>query len=66
MSTLAEIEAAAEKLAPEQKQELLIFLVARLRAQGGHIPEPRKFTPQEIKGWIAEDEAGMRSFRSSN
>ena len=31
MSTLAEIEAAAEALPPEQKTELLRFLTARLR-----------------------------------
>jgi hypothetical protein len=31
MSTLPEIEAAAEALPPEQKEELLQFLAARLR-----------------------------------
>jgi hypothetical protein len=31
MSTLAEIEAAAEALPPEQKTELIRFLAARLR-----------------------------------
>jgi hypothetical protein len=31
MSTLAEIEAAAEALPPEQKTELIWFLAARLR-----------------------------------
>jgi len=35
MSTLKEIEAAADALPPAQKQELLLFLAARLRAQGG-------------------------------
>jgi hypothetical protein len=32
MSTLAEIEAAAEALPPEQKTELIRFLAARLRS----------------------------------
>ena len=32
MSTLAEIEQAADTLPPEQKQELILFLAARLRA----------------------------------
>jgi hypothetical protein len=32
MSTLAEIQAAVEALPPEQKEELLRFLAARLRA----------------------------------
>ena len=34
MSTLAEIEAAAETLPPEQKQELIRFLNARLHVSG--------------------------------
>ncbi len=63
MSTLAEIEAAAEALPPEQKQELMVFLAARLRAEGGRIPEPRQFAPQQIGEWIAEDEADLRRFR---
>jgi HEAT repeat protein len=32
MNTLAEIEAAADVLPPEQKQELILFLATRLRA----------------------------------
>jgi len=63
MSTLAEIEAAAEALTPEQKQELLLFLATRLRAQGTKLPEPRKFAREQIAGWIAQDEADMRQFR---
>jgi hypothetical protein len=58
MSTLAEIQAAADKLPPAEKQDLLLFLAARLRAQVGHLPVPRTFTPEQIKAWIAEDEAG--------
>ena len=34
MSTLAEIEAAAAELSPEQKQELFLFLAVRLRRGG--------------------------------
>ena len=62
MTTLAEIEAAAYALPPEQKQELLLFLVARLRAEGTPLPEPRKFPRQQIAAWIEEDEADMRRF----
>lgn len=65
MSTLAEIEAAAEALPPEQKQELLLFLAARLRAQGARLPEPRKFSREQMAGWIAEDEADLQRFRKS-
>lgn len=61
--TLAEIEAAADALTLEQKQELLLFLVARLRAQGAKLPEPRKFAHGQVAGWIARDEADMQRFQ---
>ena len=60
MLTLAEIQAAADRLHTAEKQDLLLFLMARLRAQGGQLPAPRKFTPEQMKAWIAEDEAAMR------
>ena len=63
MSTLAEIEAAADTLPPEQKQELLLFLATRLRGAGVKLPAPRKFTREQMQAWIAEDEADMRRFR---
>jgi hypothetical protein len=63
MSTLAEIEAAAEALSAEQKQELLLFLAARLRATAPSLPEPRKFYREQVESWIAEDEKDMRRFR---
>ena len=62
MSTLAEIEAAAEALSTEQKQELILFLAARLRG-GGEVPNPRDFSREEIDAWIADDEEGMQRFR---
>ncbi|MST95149.1 MAG: hypothetical protein EXS33_07765 [Pedosphaera sp.] len=63
MNTLAEIENAAEALPPDQKQELLLFLAARLRSQRAGMPEPRKFSREQMAGWIAEDEADLRRFR---
>ncbi len=65
MSTLAEIEAAADALSPEQKQELLLFLAERLRAQGGPPPEPRTFSREQMAGWIDEDDADMKRFREA-
>ena len=65
MSNLAEIEAAADALPPEQKQELMLFLGARLRAQGARMPELRKFSRQQLDAWIAEDEADMQRFREA-
>lgn len=63
MSTLPEIEAAADALPPAEKQELLLFLAARLRAQGGPLPAPRRFPRDQVNAWIAEDEAALRRFR---
>jgi len=62
MSTLAEIEAAADSLPPEQKQELFLFLAARLRS-AGQLPQTRDFSREQIQQWIADDEEGMRRFR---
>lgn len=62
MSTLAEIEAAADALPPEEKQELFLFLAVRLR-EGRVLPEPRDFPKDEMEAWVAEDEADMESFR---
>jgi hypothetical protein len=63
MSTLTEIEEAADKLSPEQKRELLLFLAARLRADGAKIPPPLKYSREEMDSWIARDEADMEEFR---
>ena len=63
VSRLDEIEAAAEALPPEEKQQLVLFLVTRLRVQGVRTPEPRKFSPEQMADWIAEDEDDMRRFQ---
>lgn len=65
MSTLAEIEAAADGLSPEQKQELMLFLAERLRADGAKMPELRTFSREEISKWIAQDEADLDRFNSN-
>ena len=63
MSTLAEIEKAADTLPPQEKQELILFLAARLRAAGARLPEPRHFSREQVESWIAEDEAALRRFQ---
>jgi hypothetical protein len=63
VSKLDEIEAAAETLPPAEKQQLMLFLAIRLRAQGARRPEPRQFSREQIAGWIADDEADMRRFQ---
>ena len=62
MSTLAEIEAAAAALPAEQKQQLLLFLATRLRAETGELPAPRNLSREQIEQWIADDEDGYRRF----
>jgi hypothetical protein len=66
MSTLSEIEAAVDALPAADKQELLVFLAARLREQSSQLPPPRKFSREQIGSWIAEDEAEMQRFRNGN
>ncbi len=63
MSTLAEIEKAAEALPPEQQQELMLFLGARLRAERAALPEPRQLFREQVQSWVAEDEADLKRYR---
>lgn len=62
MTTLLEIETAAGVLPPEEKQELLLFLLTRLRGEGGKLPPVRDIPKETIQKWIADDEAGYRNF----
>ncbi len=66
MTTLAEIEAAVDALPPADKQQLLFYLTARLRSQAGQLPPPRKFTPEQVNTWIAEDEAALKRLRDNS
>jgi hypothetical protein len=63
MSTLAEIERAADALSPEEKERLILFLAARLRSEGVRTPAPRTFTRAQLDAWIAEDEAELRALK---
>jgi len=60
MSTLADIETAADMLSTRDKAALLLFLSERLRADPASLPEPRAFTPEELSGWINEDNLDMK------
>jgi hypothetical protein len=62
MSTLTEIESAADGLSAEQKQELILFLAARLRKETAELPSPREISQEQIAQWIADDEGGFRRF----
>lgn len=64
MSTLAEIESAADSLSAEEKEELLRFLAMRLRKERV-APEPRLYSAGEMAAMLAEDEADGARFRQS-
>ena len=64
MSTLAEIEQAAEVLPVEEKQRLLASLLIGLRKGGAQLPPPRDIPKATIEQWVAEDEAGFRKFKA--
>ena len=61
MSTLVELEKAVESLSPEDKQRLIVFLAARLRAENPRTPPPRKFSREEMEAWVKEDEEDARA-----
>ena len=61
MTTFAEIKAAADSLPADQKQELFLFLAARLRG-AGQLPSP-VLSPEQIEAWIAAEEAGTTRFK---
>ena len=61
MSTLAEIEKAAEMLSLRQKQELMRFLGAQLGAEtNGHAPRnlPPAERAAELRRWASSHERG--------
>jgi len=65
MVGLLEIESAAKSLSMEEREALVLFLAETLRQERGvKMPEPRRFTKEQIASWIAEDEADMKSLRN--
>ncbi len=62
MTTLAEIKAATDALSASDKQQLLLYLAARLQAQGATVPNTPPLLREQRVDWMAEDEAAMRRF----
>jgi len=62
MSTLVEIETAADSLSSAEKEELLRFLAMRLRGNRA-MPKPRIYSDEELATMLAEDEADGERFR---
>ncbi len=56
MTTLGEIEDAADSLSNEEKEQLLRFLAMRLRKERSS-PPPRIYTEVEMSAMLAEDQA---------
>ncbi len=65
MSTLAEIEAAADSLSAVEKEELLRFLAIRLRRERP-LPTPRIYSDEELAAMLAEDEADGAGLRQGS
>jgi hypothetical protein len=65
MTTLAEIETAADALSATEQQQLMLFLVGRLQAQGAPLPETPLRSREMMTDWMAEDEAAMRRVHPS-
>jgi len=62
MSSLLEIEQAADVLPVEQKKELVAFLLTRLRAADDELPPVRDIPKETIDRWVADDEEGYKNF----
>ncbi len=62
MSSLLEIEEAADVLPIEEKKELVAFLLARLRVAGDELPPVRDIPKSTIDKWGADDEEGYKKF----
>jgi len=64
IKTFSEIERAVEELPSGEKTELLLFLAQRLREEQAPLPEPRRFSDEQLRAWMDEDEEAMRRFRT--
>jgi hypothetical protein len=62
MSSLLEIEEAADVLPVDQKKELVAFLLTRLRGVGDELPPVRDIPKETIDAWVADDEEGYKKF----
>jgi len=63
--TLLEIQKAAESLSIEEKGELMIFLLRRLRENQVELPRVRDIPNETIEKWIEDDESSYRNFLDS-
>ena len=63
--TLLEMQKAADALSIEEKRDLIIFLLKRLRGIQGALPEVRDIPKETIEKWIEDDEAGYQKFLDS-
>jgi hypothetical protein len=64
MSTLAEIEKAANELPVAQRTELMLFIAETLRKNQASLPKPREFSKEQLDAWMDKDEEAMRRFQA--
>ena len=64
MSTLAEIEKAANELPVAQRTELMLLLAESLRKNKAPLPKPREFSKEQLDAWMDEDQEAMRRFKA--
>lgn len=65
MSTLAEIEAAAEALSASEKEQLFHSLAVAIRRERA-LPAVRIYSDAEVAAMLAEDEVDGSCFRAGN
>lgn len=63
MSSVQEITEAVSHLDQEDLGQVGLFVLRKIR-ESGRLPEPRRFTKEEVEGWIAEDERDMADLRA--
>lgn len=65
MSTLAEIEAAADSLSNEEKEQLLCFLSTRLRPTDG-TPAVKDSSVSNVGEWLRKAKGSIRLVRGES
>ena len=59
MNTLGDIEKAVDALPAKHRKGLLLLPAGWFRAKGARLPEPRSFSREKTRAWVAEDGAAL-------
>lgn len=64
VTRLQELEAEFESLSLNEQREIIARLLRLMpEPTPSELPPPRKFTEEQIRSWIEQDEADMKAFR---